>query len=55
MNHIKSIESNKIKKAYFILKDGRNVEVPYKGGYLDAAEACKKLYGEVGYLDSVSS
>lgn len=54
MNHIKSFGFNKIKKAHFVLKDGRTVEVPYRGGYLDAAETCKRLHGEVGYLDSVS-
>lgn len=55
MNHIKSLKDNEIKKAYFILKDGKTVEVPYQGDFLNAAEACIKLYGEVGYLDSVSN
>ena len=54
MNHTKTLKANRVKNAYFILKDGRTVEVSYQGNLLDAAKVCKEKHGEVGYLDSVS-
>lgn len=54
MNHTKTLKANRTKKAYFILKDGRTVEVPYQGNLLDTTKTCEEKYGESGYLDSVS-
>ena len=54
MDHTKTFEETKTKKAYFILKNGRTVEISYQGDLLDATKECERMHGEVGYLDSVS-
>lgn len=40
--------------AYFILSNNTTVKVPYTGDLITTTEKCKELYGEVGYLDSIS-
>lgn len=42
-----------VKYAYFILKNGTTVKIPYEGDLIKTSEECKKKYNEVGYLDSI--
>lgn len=42
-----------VRYAYFILKNGTTVKIPYEGDLIKASEECKKKYNEFGYLDSI--
>lgn len=45
---------NNDKYAFFILSNNKTVKVPYDGNLISTTEKCKELYGETGFLDSIS-
>ena len=47
--------ANKIKYAFFILKDFTLVKVPFTGDLITTTKSCEDMYGEVGYLDAVEN
>ncbi|MBQ8218465.1 MAG: hypothetical protein IJZ79_01830 [Bacilli bacterium] len=48
------MKTNDDKYAFFILSNNSIVKVPYQGDLIKTTEKCKELYGEIGFLDSIS-